>query len=84
LAKALGDCFEPPPVILGDVLVGSDPGRQQRAARALLESARTHQVLVFSCHPELTTTIEAVWDGPGDAPEIGYCHVEGCHVGSVM
>lgn len=82
LAKGLGECFEPLPVILDDILVKFDPARQQGAAKALLEFARTHQVLAFSCHPELRGIIETAWDGLEDAPDIGYYRVEGCHVES--
>jgi hypothetical protein len=65
---------------LAQLAIGLGPAQQQGADRALVEFARTHQVLVFSCHPELRTTIETACDDLDDAPEIGYYRVEGCHV----
>jgi len=40
------------PVVMDDILVNFDPGRTARAAEAILELAKTHQVLFFTCHPE--------------------------------
>lgn len=41
------------PVVLDDILVRFDPGRQLGAARVILRFAARHQVLLFSCRPEI-------------------------------
>ncbi len=46
-----GDRGEPLPVVMDDVLVNFDPTRARNAVRAVLELARSHQVLFFTCHP---------------------------------
>lgn len=43
----------PLPVLMDDVLVNFDPARAARAIRVMAELARTHQVLYFTCHPEV-------------------------------
>lgn len=43
--------FEPLPVIMDDILVNFDPSRAQNAALAIVDLAREHQVLYFTCHP---------------------------------
>ena len=40
------------PIVMDDILVNFDPQRATRAAAAILELAREHQVLFFTCHPE--------------------------------
>ena len=40
----------------------------------------TQILIVPYCHPELRTTIETAWDDLDDAPEVGYCRVEGWRV----
>jgi uncharacterized protein YhaN len=57
LAREFGRHSEPLPVILDDVLVKFDPRRRAQAARVILELAREQQVLLFSCHPEITGTV---------------------------
>jgi uncharacterized protein YhaN len=44
---------EPLPVIMDDILVNFDPRRCRAAADAILELARSNQVLFFTCHPEV-------------------------------
>jgi uncharacterized protein YhaN len=51
---------EPLPVILDDVLVKFDPARRRNAAIVILRFARSQQVLLFSCHPELKEVIAKV------------------------
>ena len=39
------------PVVMDDILVNFDPHRARNAAETVLELARDHQVLFFTCHP---------------------------------
>ena len=41
---------EPLPVVMDDILVNFDPDRAARAASAIRDLARRHQVLFFTCH----------------------------------
>lgn len=50
MARQFGLRTEPLPLILDDLLVRFDEKRRLGAARVLLEIAREHQVLLFSCH----------------------------------
>ncbi|HHV78490.1 MAG TPA: AAA family ATPase [Firmicutes bacterium] len=50
---------EIPPVILDDVLVNCDPERQLAVCRVIASFAMKHQVLVFTCHPELADRLVA-------------------------
>lgn len=54
LARLFGRKAESLPLILDDILVRFDEGRQEGAARVLLEEARQRQVLFFSCHEGTT------------------------------
>jgi len=40
------------PVIMDDILVNFDPARSNNTSTAILELAKSHQVLFFTCHPE--------------------------------
>ncbi len=40
------------PIIMDDILVNFDPSRARRTAETILEVARQHQILFFTCHPE--------------------------------
>jgi len=40
-----------PPIIMDEILVNFDASRAQAAARAILDLARGHQILFFTCHP---------------------------------
>ena len=51
------------PVVLDDIFVNFDPERTRRSVGAMGELARTHQVLVFTCHPHLVRTIEEIVPG---------------------
>jgi uncharacterized protein YhaN len=44
---------EPLPVVMDDILVNFDPDRARNAGKAILELSRTHQILFFTCHPEM-------------------------------
>ena len=59
LVRELGMRTEPLPVVVDEVLVNFDPQRAERAAIAFHELAETHQVLVFTCHPETAERFEA-------------------------
>ena len=74
LAREFGSHTEPLPVILDDVLVKFDPSRQLGAAKVILEFSREHQVLLFSCHPELKETLEKARQESGlsDTPVASY------------
>ncbi len=43
---------DPLPVIMDDILVNFDPERARSAAGAIKNLSETHQVMVFTCHPE--------------------------------
>ncbi|MCH2373480.1 MAG: AAA family ATPase [Planctomycetes bacterium] len=45
------------PLVMDDVLVNFDPGRQRGMVRALAEFAVEHQVLLFTCHPSTAELI---------------------------
>jgi len=47
------------PVVMDDVFVNFDPDRAEAAIGALLELAQTHQVLLFTCHPETWDRVHA-------------------------
>lgn len=55
LLKASG---RPTLLILDDAAVHTDAGRRDAIKRALIDAATRHQILVFTCHPEL-------WDDLG-------------------
>ena len=59
LIRELGARTEPLPVVVDEVLVNFDPGRAEQAALAFHGLAETHQVLVFTCHPETAERFEA-------------------------
>ena len=52
LMREFSERQEPLPVVMDDVLVNFDPHRAEAAVPTLLELAKTHQVLLFTCHPE--------------------------------
>ena len=41
------------PVIMDEILVNFDAARAEQAAAAILSLADTHQVIYFTCHPEI-------------------------------
>jgi uncharacterized protein YhaN len=44
---------EPLPVVMDEILVNFDPPRARAAATAILDLSRKHQILFFTCHPEI-------------------------------
>ncbi|MEW6385964.1 MAG: AAA family ATPase [Thermodesulfobacteriota bacterium] len=55
------------PLILDDILVNFDPQRARQAVRLFQEMSRSHQVLLFTCHPHLVNLVKDVL-GP-EAPD---------------
>jgi uncharacterized protein YhaN len=43
---------EPLPLMMDEILVNFDPSRSRATAEAIMELAREHQILYFTCHPE--------------------------------
>jgi hypothetical protein len=60
-ADLLKDSGVPTLLLLDDACVHTDSTRRQHIKRALLEAARRHQILVFTCHPH-------DWDDMGILP----------------
>lgn len=52
-ADLLREAGRPTLIILDDALVHTDPARLDAMKRVLLDAAERHQILLFSCHPEL-------------------------------
>jgi uncharacterized protein YhaN len=48
------------PVIFDDIFVNFDPARTRNAIEAVRDLARTHQVLLFTCHPHLVDWVGGV------------------------
>jgi uncharacterized protein YhaN len=60
LAAEFGRRAVPLPILLDDVLVNFDPARARAAAAALLDVARHHQLLLFTCHPATAALVTAL------------------------
>lgn len=52
LVREFGRRSEPLPVIMDEVLVNFDPKRARATCGAIRTLAESHQVILFSCHPE--------------------------------
>jgi uncharacterized protein YhaN len=59
---------DPLPVVMDDILVNFDPVRARRAAQAIRDLSATHQVLMFTCHPE---TVDIFKDLDPEVPIFG-------------
>ena len=57
LAKEFSRHAESIPLVMDDVLVNFDPERRKATAELLLDFAREHQVLLFTCHPEISAIL---------------------------
>ena len=68
LIRELGARTEPLPVVVDEVLVNFDPARAEQAAQAFHQLAETHQVLVFTCHPETVERFETAAATAGAPP----------------
>lgn len=55
------------PLILDDILVNFDQPRARQAVRLLQEMSRSHQLLLFTCHPHILNLIQETLGA--DAPE---------------
>ena len=53
LILELGQRTECLPVIVDEALVNFDPARGTKAVGSFIELAKTNQVLVFTCHPQI-------------------------------
>jgi uncharacterized protein YhaN len=64
------------PFVLDDVLVNFDPQRAGAVAQVIAETAASHQVIFFTCHPHVVETFEKAAPGcrvvelapPGEVP----------------
>jgi uncharacterized protein YhaN len=63
LVREYSDHVEPLPIIFDDIFVNFDPGRARRAIESVGDLARTHQVLIFTCHPHLVELAREVIPG---------------------
>lgn len=53
LVRELSRHREALPIMMDDILVNFDPARAEAACQAIVEMARTHQVIYFTCHPHI-------------------------------
>jgi len=67
-ADLLQEAGRPTLIILDDALVHSDAHRLAQMKRVLFDAARKHQVLLFTCHPELWRDLGAAPRAIGVAP----------------
>lgn len=54
---------DPLPVIMDDILVNFDPVRARKAAEAVGDLSASHQVLLFTCHPETVDIFQEIHPG---------------------
>ena len=53
LVRELSRHREALPIMMDDILVNFDPARAEAACEAIVEMARTHQLIYFTCHPHI-------------------------------
>ncbi|MBU0568011.1 AAA family ATPase [bacterium] len=53
---------EPLPLVFDDILVNFDPERARTAVESILEFSRSHQILLFTCHPATVDLVHSVDD----------------------
>jgi len=53
VVEEFGEARCPLPVIIDDILVNFDPSRARRAVQTLARLSSRHQVVAFTCHPEV-------------------------------
>jgi hypothetical protein len=58
LVREYANHVDPLPVVFDDIFVNFDPDRSRTSIKALRELCKTHQVLLFTCHPHLVQQIE--------------------------
>ncbi len=56
------------PLMLDDILVNFDRGRARQATQLLKEMSRSHQLLLFTCHPHLVELVQEVLGPEAPAP----------------
>ena len=69
LATLWGRNSEPLPLILDDLLVRFDEGRQEGAAEAIFEAGRHNQVLLFTCQRSTLNIFRSVAEGRETSPD---------------
>jgi len=60
LAEEFSRRTESIPLVMDDVLVNFDDRRRQVTAELLVEFSRRHQVLLFTCHPEVVELLQHI------------------------
>lgn len=60
LAESFAERYVPLPVVLDDVLVNFDPERKEAVVKELASTARDHQVILLTCHPEIAQLVTRV------------------------
>jgi uncharacterized protein YhaN len=60
LVREYANHVDPLPVVFDDIFVNFDPDRSRTSLKALSELCKTHQVLLFTCHPHLVKQVEEV------------------------
>jgi uncharacterized protein YhaN len=58
LVREYANHVDPLPVVFDDIFVNFDPERSRTTFKALRSLCRTHQVLLFTCHPHLVKQVE--------------------------
>ena len=60
LVREYAQHVEPLPVVFDDIFVNFDPERARSSMKAVRELSRTHQVLLFTCHPHLVQIVQEI------------------------
>ncbi len=60
LVREYSHYVEPLPVMFDDIFVNFDPERTRRSVEAVSELSKTHQILLFTCHPHLLELVEEI------------------------
>jgi len=60
LVREYSQHVEPLPVIFDDIFVNFDPHRTRRSIEAIRDLSKTHQILLFTCHPHLLELVEEI------------------------
>ena len=60
LVREYANHVDPLPVVFDDIFVNFDSNRSLNSFNALRELCKTHQVLLFTCHPHLVKQVEEV------------------------
>ncbi len=60
LVREYSQHVEPLPVIFDDIFVNFDPQRTHHSIDAVRDLSKTHQILLFTCHPHLLELVEEI------------------------